>query len=54
MSDEQERPGQTEEAGDEVEGHRHGHKMAANAEATDEMDAGDDEVEAHRHGHKMV
>ena len=51
MSDETERPGQHEEAGDEVEAHGH-HKLGANAEATDENE-NDDEVEAHGH-HKLA
>ena len=52
MSDETERPGQHEEAGDEVEGHSH-HKLAANAEAGNEDENNDDEVEAHGH-HKLA
>jgi hypothetical protein len=51
MSDETQRPGQHEEAGDEVEAH--GKKaLAANDEAGEETES-DDEVEAHHH-HKLA
>jgi hypothetical protein len=56
MSDDQRpaRPAQHEEAGDEVEGHRH-HRLGANDEVTDETEKKDDdnEVEAHRH-HRLA
>ena len=53
MSDENRpgRPGQQDEAGDEVEAHGHGGKHAANAEPADEADDADD-FEAHSHGGK--
>jgi hypothetical protein len=54
MSDETERPGQHEEAGDEVEGHSH-HKLGATAERADETENdSDDEVEAHGTHHKLA
>lgn len=53
MSDETERPGQHEEAGDEVEGHSTHHKLGANAEQADETE-NDDEVEAHGTHHKLA
>jgi hypothetical protein len=47
------RPAQHEEAGDEVEGHRH-HRLGANDEVTDEAQKDDEnEVEAHRH-HRLA
>jgi hypothetical protein len=51
MSDETQRPHSHEEAGDEVEGHRH-HRLGENDEVTDETEKDDDEVEAHSH-HKL-
>lgn len=50
MSDENRpsKPGQHDEAGDEVEAH-HGHRPGASVESDDEV-GGDDEVEAHHHG----
>jgi hypothetical protein len=44
------RPAQHEEAGDEVEAHKH--TLAENGEASDETE-NDDEVEAHRH-HRLA
>ncbi len=50
MSDDQRpaRPAEHEEAGDEVEGHKH--HFAGNDDASDETEnENDDEVEAHKH-----